>query len=141
MAEKAEEKTVTPNRKVRGMWSASPIPHPNDLNEADDMFEMQMQEPAPHNGTLVSKLAANAIHTKLPFLRQKVLNALVDGPMISTEVLIKIDHPHLASVKPRLTELMNQGYVKKEGMRPNPSGFLETIWAITTEGHTHVTTN
>jgi DNA-binding transcriptional ArsR family regulator len=84
-------------------------------------------EPPPVN---TRREAREAIAERVPRLRQAVLEALRKRPMTADEVAEAIGESILA-VRPRVTELHNDGILYDSGKRrPNASGRNAIIWAV-----------
>ena len=86
----------------------------------------------PNKGkTDTSEEAAMKISSVAKTLRDKTYHAILDKEMTASEIAEKLGH-RLLGIRPRTTELKDNGYIKDSGdRRKNQYGNNEIVWAIT----------
>ncbi len=79
-----------------------------------------------------SQEAYEKVQPKIPTLQQAVLNIITDaGPNgVTASEVIRETNQLDYSIRPRITELKEQGRIVKQGKRPNARGSNETVWVL-----------
>lgn len=64
-------------------------------------------------------------------IRMKITKLLTeDGAMTSSEIMEKMGYANPNTIRPRLTELKQDGVIQAVGKRKNRSGANEAVWEI-----------